>query len=220
MREKTLAEWNKSKIKLFKLFGRKLRIKIPYSRKLRTTEVANKIFKTNTSFYNHMYQNYAYSSYHPNLRDMFQRDIALSCEINAYESFLWHVYLFFLRKEREEIISLQDLEFIICDLFKPDNIASNSFSGKQNKKPQEYIFSNCIKKNPLRIAYSTKIMRAIGKVLKYFDYPHMDAFQKWQNDISVIRSAGTYNTNLVLSIHPIDFMTASDNSCGWGSCMS
>jgi hypothetical protein len=48
----------------------------------------------------------------------------------------------------------------------------------------------------------------------------MEDFKKWQTWLSTICTVKEYKTNLVLSIHPIDFMTSSDNASGWTSCMN
>lgn len=75
-------------------------------------------------------------------------------------------------------------------------------------------------KKPLFIKSNTKIMRAIRKVLLYLDYPRMDLFDQWRNEVSDIGALQRIKGNLVLSIHPLDFLTLSDNNCGWYSCVS
>ena len=55
-------------------------------------------------------------------------------------------------------------------------------------------------------------MRAIRKILEYFEFPFMDTFNQWRDDISVINTDKEINGELVFSIHPIDFMTMSDNN--------
>ena len=72
----------------------------------------------------------------------------------------------------------------------------------------------------LLIQRGSKIIKSIQKVLKFYKYPRMDLFEKWRNDISNITTKKSIVANLVFSIHPIDFLTMSDNNCGWRSCMS
>lgn len=72
----------------------------------------------------------------------------------------------------------------------------------------------------LTIPRGTKIIKAIQKVLNFYAFPHMDSFNKWRNDISNLTTSKSIKTNLVFSIHPIDFLTMSDNNCSWNSCMS
>lgn len=74
-------------------------------------------------------------------------------------------------------------------------------------------------KKPLSIKAHTKIMRAIRKFLLYINYPHMNLFEQWRNEISNLTTAKRIKGKLVLSIHPLDYLTLSDNNCGWDSCM-
>ena len=72
----------------------------------------------------------------------------------------------------------------------------------------------------LKIPEGTKIMKAIRKMLVFAGYPNMDLFESFRNEISNLTTSKHIKTNLVFSIHPIDFLTMSDNSLGWHSCMS
>ena len=66
----------------------------------------------------------------------------------------------------------------------------------------------------------TKVIKGIQKFLKYVGYDNMDLFEYWRNEISNLTTTKHLRCNLVFSIHPIDFLTMSDNRCGWTSCMS
>lgn len=72
----------------------------------------------------------------------------------------------------------------------------------------------------LKIPEGTKLMKAIQKILKFHNFKDMESFDKWRNDISNINTKKHIKTNMVFSIHPIDYMTMSDNNCDWSSCMS
>ena len=60
------------------------------------------------------------------------------------------------------------------------------------------------------------------KFLKYFaeKYDIMTEFEEYRLKYSQIMNDKKLKGNLVISIHPIDFATMSDNSNGWTSCMS
>lgn len=62
-----------------------------------------------------------------------------------------------------------------------------------------------------------KPMRMLGKIAKAYNMQYFDAFRIWHSQ--QLNNKTTYGT-LCLSIHPLDFMTMSDNECGWSSCMS
>lgn len=65
-----------------------------------------------------------------------------------------------------------------------------------------------------------KVMKAIRKVMLFCGYDKMDLFETWRNRISNLSTSKSIDCNLVFSIHPMDFLTMSDNDSGWSSCMS
>lgn len=73
-----------------------------------------------------------------------------------------------------------------------------------------------------KIPSGTKVFRAISKILKYCDADKstIDFFEKVRIKISLILNDKNITGNLCFSIHPLDFMTMSDNNSNWHSCMS
>jgi len=73
-----------------------------------------------------------------------------------------------------------------------------------------------------KIPSGTKVFRAVGKILKYCnaDKEIIDFFEKVRIKISLILNEKELAGNLCFSIHPLDFMTMSDNNSDWSSCMS
>lgn len=65
-----------------------------------------------------------------------------------------------------------------------------------------------------------KRMRVIRKALEFVGYPFMKLFTQFRDRVSLIRTAQRLDADIVLSIHPIDFLSMSDNNSGWTSCMS
>lgn len=83
------------------------------------------------------------------------------------------------------------------------------------------------KKKSLQIQRGTKCAKAINTILNYFeeDYPDLvnkirPLFEKFRIDYSMVFNDDTINGTLAISIHPLDFMTMSDNDSNWQSCMS
>ena len=73
----------------------------------------------------------------------------------------------------------------------------------------------------MTIKSGQKIIKTIQKVLNFYGYDMSNGlFEEFRNKVSNITTCSNIKSNLVLSIHPIDFMTMSDNNCGWSSCMS
>lgn len=62
-----------------------------------------------------------------------------------------------------------------------------------------------------------KPMRILGKIAKAYNMKTFEDFRIWH---SQKLNQKALNGTLCLSIHPLDFMTMSDNECGWTSCMS
>lgn len=72
----------------------------------------------------------------------------------------------------------------------------------------------------LMIPKGTKVVKAARKFLVAAEYGRMDVFEKWSNDISDIITRNYIESKLILSIHPADFLTLSDNASDWTSCLS
>ena len=64
----------------------------------------------------------------------------------------------------------------------------------------------------------TKILPVIRKISA--DLNCEDKFESFATDYSMIFNKRFQNLEFCLSIHPYDYMTMSDNACGWTSCMS
>ena len=62
-----------------------------------------------------------------------------------------------------------------------------------------------------------KPVRMLGKLAQAYGMNSFEPFRIWHSQKLNNKSL---NGTLCLSIHPLDFMTMSDNNCDWGSCMS
>lgn len=82
---------------------------------------------------------------------------------------------------------------------------------------RDYIFDF---EKQLKIPRGTKTVRAVRKFLLSIGYSHMDVFERWRNEISDIITKNYIESKLVLSIHPADFLSLSDNISDWSSCLS
>lgn len=78
-------------------------------------------------------------------------------------------------------------------------------------------------KRTLQIQVGMKPMKALQKIIAYFlpdDEQTKEAYEKIRIKHSMIFNEKCLIGNLCLSIHPLDFMTMSDNASSWQSCMS
>lgn len=105
--------------------------------------------------------------------------------------------------------------YAVCDWGTPDSLIDN----RVEKKVQATINGKLIK-----ISSGEKIMRALRKIcgaLADAGYENLiDDLEDLRLDHSRIFNQKTLTGNLCLSIHPLDYATASDNDNGWSSCMS
>ena len=68
-----------------------------------------------------------------------------------------------------------------------------------------------------KVAPGTKITRILGRLAKEYNIPYWEDVRQAQADaLTAKKTKGT----LCLSIHPLDYMTMSDNSESWDSCMN
>lgn len=74
----------------------------------------------------------------------------------------------------------------------------------------------------LQIQKGSKPMKACQKVIDYFkgEFDFEDTFEEFRLKHSLILNDKILKGELCFSIHPLDYMTMSDNGYGWSSCMS
>ena len=71
--------------------------------------------------------------------------------------------------------------------------------------------------NSIDLFPSTKIMKVLSKVA---DMLGIEGFEEFRIAHSQILNQKYLKGDFSISIHPLDYMTMSDNECGWESCMS
>ncbi len=104
-------------------------------------------------------------------------------------------------------------------LFRPNYLRENRYSGG-------CISISCIPpdfrpndpKLEIDVLPGTKIMKIFSKMAKFFDL--QDEFEEFRIAHSQILNTKKTRGVLCLSIHPMDYLTMSDNSYDWDSCMS
>ena len=99
-------------------------------------------------------------------------------------------------------------------IFSSEAWVSNKYNGPtmEIKLPNGQVF---------KMIYGCKVMKALGRIVKSFNDTELS------NDFEVIRlrqsqimNEANISANLCLSIHPLDYMTASYNANDWRSCMN
>lgn len=71
--------------------------------------------------------------------------------------------------------------------------------------------------SPIKLQNGSKITKFLRKYAEAYDIANYDIFI---NEYSKVMNSKKMTGNLCLSIHPLDYLTMSDNNCNWASCMS
>lgn len=142
----------------------------------------------------------------------FELRLKKSEEYNNFFDRLWRlIYPRFINERVSEFYR---------EISAPSNIIAN-------KIPSTYIFNFINNRKPLKIQEGMRVIAAIQKFLSYIDEKDnqnfksvQEKFEKFRIFLSVITNKKCLDDTLYLSIHPLDFMTMSDNTNRWQSCMS
>lgn len=97
----------------------------------------------------------------------------------------------------------------ICNIY--EHLATNKYEGETI----EINIPNATK--TLKIEDGGKVMKFIQKFAKAWNIPDIDEFVKIH---SLVLNDKKLSGTLNLSIHPLDYLTMSDNANDWSSCMS
>lgn len=73
--------------------------------------------------------------------------------------------------------------------------------------------------NVMKLAHGCKLMKALGRMAKACGESVAEDFEVLRLRQSQVLNEARINANLCISIHPLDFMTASYNNNDWRSCM-
>ncbi len=95
-------------------------------------------------------------------------------------------------------------------LVSMDCLAQNVYDGESFELPIEG-------KRPLQINKGCKVAKILGKIAEEF---HLAGYEEFRQKHSMALNQKKFKGTLCLSIHPLDFMTMSDNDSNWDSCMS
>ena len=192
---KWLKYWGKEKIKLYKLLGNSFTYTIPINYQKDTNSIKQEIdHLTINSFFQTHFREFVYDYFLSVDGDYYIIDHDQNLELDNFSYFI--------------------LDF--CSLYE-----ERTRYGLKIKLPNL--------KRELQIQIGTKPFKAVNKFLTYikplFDNNKrykalLEEFEEYRIKYSQILNDKIIKGNLVISIHPLDFMTMSDNDSNWQSCMS
>ena len=88
-----------------------------------------------------------------------------------------------------------------------------------NRAPKDFLVDFLEEKKPFKISAGMRTSKALIKLAKYLDFSK-EEIEKFRIAHSMVLNGAGARTVLCLSIHPMDFITMSDNANDWSSCMS
>ena len=134
---------------------------------------------------------------------------------NSMAELVWEWYPYNPYRTNDECI-VRDFLFHLTD---ESCLAENKMTQTGYSKTIIIDRGPHMKDKPLEIKTDAKLMRIYSKLVDWFEL-NKQGFEefrlvhsRWLNDRKI-------KSNLVLSIHPLDYMTMSDNNCNWESCMN
>lgn len=110
------------------------------------------------------------------------------------------------------VVDLYSKEYYDLEsLLESDTLANNTYTGEtfSIKVPDSDY--------PIKINKGAHATKILGKIAKAFN---LDGFEDFRISHSMVLNQKKLDGNMCLSIHPLDYMTMSDNASDWTSCMS
>jgi hypothetical protein len=105
--------------------------------------------------------------------------------------------------------------FLIGCLFNANTLASNTISASSLTTHKQIIM---LEGNKVVIEPGMKLMRALSKLSRMCGCEEL--FEKARLEHSMLLNQAKFHGTLCLSIHPMDYITMSDNAHNWSSCMN
>ena len=86
----------------------------------------------------------------------------------------------------------------------------------------EYMsFTLCYEGRTLKIRTGTRLLKVLHRIVSFLRVPVLeDLLKEFEKEYSVALSNKEIEGNLCVSIHPLDYLTMSDNAAHWTTCTS
>jgi hypothetical protein len=95
-----------------------------------------------------------------------------------------------------------------------NDLVNNCYSGTTFVIDGKYLDSG----RSIQVSKGCKIVKMLGKICKEFGIA--EEFEHFRLAHSQVLNQKRLTGTLCLSVHPLDYITMSDNDCGWTSCMA
>lgn len=144
------------------------------------------------------------------LRDSFYRELRYNSVAKSFwnKYFNWLTAILDSNDPNLKIIS----EYYIA-LENADDLLKNRYAGKT------FLFIAPDGKK-VQICHGAKMLKVIKTLNKHYNFASETEFEEFRLAHSHVLTGAKVSGTLSLSIHPLDFLTMSDNNNDWHSCMS
>lgn len=154
------------------------------------------------------------------LWDLLDKQLILSKDISykVPEDQLVHDMINAVDRHKKFIRNLLTTITAMCGQTENSHIGDilNAYTLVENSIP--YSFSIKLNGKTLSFSRGQKVMRVLGKICREIGME--EDFEQFRIAHSLVLNQSRLSGKLCLSIHPLDYATASDNANGWSSCMS
>ena len=238
--DKWLSNWAKNKKKLFRLFGNSFII----SKKVQVENSIEFLYKSYDSLYDEldkMHKNEKEKTFegkpvlHSNFLSFidstpFFREI-INMKVYKYEKGVKIPFIEYSLEDYDEKISWHryevngKIEDVFFSCFRKWNWLNGERSNSEDKEQRFRRDLPNGRYKELRIIKGEKNEKLQKKILDFFDFKenHPYFYEQYlylDKKIQELKSQKSHSAILCLSIHPLDFMTMSDNDNHWTSCMN
>ena len=205
-----LLGWSANKHTLYKLLGENLIVEEPFSVRKSPDMISEDIWRNLLSW-----------DAHYKFRDIF------SCIVDGFR---WQESHYFTQhictKPIESVMhrmsnhNTYELGRCLRHLFSSLTLATNIYDDLEYESFESFeVPSLEVGGRPLKINKGCKAIKALGKIVDFWNLDK-EAFEEFRLAHSLCLNQKNLEGTLCLSIHPLDYITMSDNTYGWSSCMS
>ena len=133
--------------------------------------------------------------------------------INFIQHYGWGTGDYSYVSDDDRVTSRYDVYYRLTNLFSNPTLISNRYEGNTFSllTPDRKI---------VKIQSGCKVSKALHTIQEKFNVGTKEDFEDFRIKHSQILNTKILRGKLHLSIHPLDYMTMSDNACGWDSCMN
>lgn len=214
--ESFLQDWNKSKGTLYRALGNCFRKSVPFSYTLSESEKEGKLIKIIEKYEDLRYEilNNVLEAYKLLLNTYLTSTLAKNVDVGAWREPS-------LENKIDELTYC--MKSIISCCFNYDRLY-------QNEIKLDYLYFKLNKRKELKeykVSYNMKPFRVLNTVIEAYITNEekrkelSKKIEQYRIDVSKVNNEDRANTEIIFSIHPLDFMSMSDNDVtSWQSCMN